>query len=97
MSMLMQDLLDHGGFSSFREAHAWSCENPQDFWSLAWDQLGIVGEKGEETTKGSGFTGTHWFPGASLNIVETLLAGDPNDEVMVSYREDAHVIQTVFT
>ena len=89
MSMLMQDLLDHGGFLSFREAHAWSCENPQDFWSLAWDQLGIVGEKGEETTKGSGFTGTHWFPGASLNIVETLLAGDPADEVMVSYREDA--------
>ena len=89
MSMLMQDLLDHTGFASFREAHPWSCENPDDFWSLAWDQLGIIGTKGERTTTGSGFSGTQWFPDALLNIVETLLAGDPSHEVVVSHREDA--------
>jgi acetoacetyl-CoA synthetase len=86
--MLMQELMDRLGHPSFRELHSWSIAHPGDFWSEAWDDLGIVGDKGSLITRGSGFEGTQWFPEASLNIVETLLAGDPEAEVLVSLAED---------
>lgn len=85
--MLLQSLSDRQGHSSFRETHRWSIENPGDFWSLAFDDLGIIGDKGPRALEGTGFEGTRWFPGASVNVVDTLLAGDPGDEVMVALSE----------
>lgn len=88
--MLMQELIDRHGFADFRQLHRWSIEEPDHFWSEAWADLGIVGQVGERTSEGEGFEDKRWFPDAKLNIVETLLAGNPDDEVLVSLTEDAH-------
>lgn len=77
------------GFSNFRQAHAWSVAEPQLFWRRAWEDLGIKGTPGNLTSVGQGFLDTKWFPEATLNVVETLLQGAPEQEAIVSYREDA--------
>ena len=41
-------LLSRKGFDSYWDLHQWSIENPGYFWSEAWDDLGIVGEKGNK-------------------------------------------------
>jgi acetoacetyl-CoA synthetase len=87
--MLMQDLLTQTGSDNFRELHRWSVENPELFWSKAWDDLSIVGQKGSLVRSGANFTGTKWFEEARLNIVETLLAGDFDQEVLVELSEHA--------
>lgn len=86
--MLMQDLIDRHGFANFRELHRWSTVEPDRFWSEAWTDLGIVGDIGARTSEGEGFEDKRWFPDARLNIVETLLAGNPDDEVIVGLAED---------
>ena len=86
--MLMQRIIDRHGFANFRELHRWSIEFPDAFWREAWEDLGIVGDIGLQASEGAGFEGTRWFPDAQLNIVDTLLRGEPNDEVMVSLAED---------
>lgn len=77
------------GFDSFRGFHQWSYENPADFWQSAWSDLGIVGQMGEQPTVIRDFLDTEWFPDAKLNVVNTLLAGDDQDEVMVSHTENS--------
>lgn len=86
---LLDALMARHGAGSFRDVHRWSVEHTSEFWREAWDDLGIIGEPGDVTCEGAGFTGTRWFPQARLNIVDTLLAGDPNAEVLVAYAEDA--------
>ena len=86
--MLLHTLIERHGHDSFRQTHQWSYENPGEFWSEAWDDLGIVGTRGSIAHSGAGFGSTRWFPEASLNVVSTLLAGDPDTEVLVAYSED---------
>jgi acetoacetyl-CoA synthetase len=87
--MLMETAIMRHGFANFRELHRWSIENPDDFWREAWDELGIVGERGTRTTRGSGFEETEWFPDARLNIVDTLLAGDQTFAALIAHAEDS--------
>ncbi|MEY4714435.1 MAG: hypothetical protein RIQ37_765 [Actinomycetota bacterium] len=87
--MLIHSLLERNSFRDFRQAHAWSVSNPAEFWRQAWKDLGIVGHQGNVTSKGEGFLNTQWFPEAKLNVVETLLKGDPAKEAVVSYLEDS--------
>jgi acetoacetyl-CoA synthetase len=86
--VLLHTLIERHGHDSFRQTHQWSYENPGEFWSEAWDDLGIVGTRGSIAHSGAGFGSTRWFPEASLNVVSTLLAGDPDTEVLVAYSED---------
>lgn len=85
----MQRIIDRHGVANFRELHRWSISSPDEFWREAWDDLGIIGEPGNRVSEGGGFEGKRWFPDAQLNIVDTLLRGDSNDEVMVSLAEDS--------
>jgi acetoacetyl-CoA synthetase len=87
--MLMQKIIERHGFADFRELHRWSIEHPDSFWREAWTDLGVVGDPGGRTSEGSGFEGKRWFPDARINVVNTLLAGDPGDEILVSLAEDA--------
>jgi acetoacetyl-CoA synthetase len=87
--MLMQTIIDRHGFANFRELHRWSIDNPDVFWREAWTDLGLSGDPGERTSTGSGFEGKEWFPDSHLNIVETLLGGDPHAEVVVELVEDS--------
>ena len=86
--MLLQRLIDRHHHASFRETHQWSINNPAEFWLEAWSDLGLVGDPGSTATTGLGFGDTQWFPNARLNIVNTLLAGNPADEVLVALTED---------
>jgi acetoacetyl-CoA synthetase len=83
----MQTLIAKAGCDDFRELHSWSVANPGKFWRQAWLDLGIVGDSGAIDFSGSGFSETRWFPGAKLNVVNTLLAGDQSKEVLVAYSE----------
>jgi acetoacetyl-CoA synthetase len=84
----MQKIIDRHGFADFRALHSWSIKNPADFWAEAWQDLGIVGTRGTTNLEGTTFQDSRWFPEASLNIVDTLLQGDPGAEVIVSLTED---------
>ncbi len=75
--MLLQRLSGRHQHTSFRDTHRWSREHPGEFWLEAWDDLGIIGNPGDTAVSGEGFEDTRWFPGATLNIVNTLLAGEP--------------------
>ncbi len=85
----MQTIIDRHGLTDFRELHRWSIENPDNFWREAWTDLELAGDPGRRTSSGSGFEEKQWFPDARLNIVETLLQGDPLAEVIVELTEDA--------
>ena len=85
---MLQNLSDRWGHASFRETHQWSVENPDEFWRDAWQDLGIIGHPGATAFTGSGFRGAQWFPDATLNVVNTLLQGEPDDEAIVAIAED---------
>ncbi len=87
--MLMRNAIVRHGLADFRELHRWSIDNPDEFWAEAWDDLNIVGDRGVRTSRGAGFEGTTWFPDARLNIVDTVLAGDPTFEAIVAVAEDS--------
>ena len=87
--MLLRSALDRHGYDNFWQLHWWSCENPDQFWSEAWDELGIIGTKGDRAREGTGFRDSRWFPDASLNICNTLLAGDDDEEVLVAHCENS--------
>lgn len=86
--MLLESSIARHGFSTFRELHRWSTENPATFWRDAWDELGIVGDPGLAPSNVNGFDDSSWFPDARLNIVDTLLAGDPTEVVIAAHAED---------
>lgn len=55
--------------------HKWSVENPGEFWSRAWDDLGLIGEKGAMNYQSADrFIDAKFFPSASINVAENLLA-----------------------
>ncbi len=54
--------------------HKWSIEKPGDFWSRAWDDLAIIGDKGgNHYQSGARFIDAKFFPEAKLNVAENLL------------------------
>ena len=55
--------------------HRWSVEHPGEFWSRAWDDLGLIGDKGETLYKtGERFIDAKFFPDAKINVAENLLS-----------------------
>jgi len=83
----LQNLL---GLDSYSELHAWSIENPGQFWSRAWDDCEIIGEKGGNFyTPGADFISSHFFSDATLNVAQNLLSkGKDGDIAIVSILED---------
>ena len=55
--------------------HKWSVELPGDFWSRAWDDLGLIGNKGDISySPAERFIDAKFFPNGSINVAENLLA-----------------------
>ncbi len=69
------------GIDDARALHRWSVEEPDRFWREAWNACGVIGARGEVAfDPGDGtIPGARFFPEASLNLAENLLAG-PDDE-----------------
>jgi acetoacetyl-CoA synthetase len=69
--------------------HRWSITEPGAFYSLLWDFLGIVGHKGDHALiAGSDQISTRFFPDASLNYAENLLAKTGDHPAIISHRDD---------
>ncbi len=65
----------------------WSIEHREAFWRAVWDFTGIIGERGERTViDPERMPGARWFPDATLNFAENLLArsaaGDTADALI---------------
>lgn len=62
-------------FSSYSELHAWSINQPAEFWAELWDYLGIVASTAWESpvTPARQMRETCFYQGARLNFAENLL------------------------
>lgn len=55
--------------------HKWSIENPGEFWSRAWDDLDLIGDKGSINYQAADrFIDAKFFPNGTINVAENLLA-----------------------
>ncbi len=60
--------------ATYAALHTWSVEHPDQFWPLAWDFCGLLGEKGEGVlVRNYDPIQAEFFPNASLNVAETFL------------------------
>ena len=60
--------------SDYNELHAWSVENPADFWAFYAAYAGIDFDAGPKTVMGDDpMPRTKWFEGARLNYAKALL------------------------
>ncbi|MDQ1463778.1 MAG: acetoacetyl-CoA synthetase, partial [Actinomycetota bacterium] len=69
--------------------HRFSLEQPERFWSSMWDFAGVVGDKGERVfVDAPDMRDARFFPDASLNVAQTLLARDDDTPALLFARED---------
>lgn len=59
--------------SAYDDLHAWSIAEPDAFWSLVWDHFEVVGARGAIAAEPAVLPDARFFPGATLNIVDTYL------------------------
>ena len=71
----------------FSELHKWSIDNSAAFWQFVVSDSQVVGDLGDTAISGSGFFKTEFFPGAKLNVVDSLLKGDPDQIVITEISE----------
>lgn len=81
-TVLGQPLRDYPAF------HAASIRHRDRFWSLVWDQCGIIGNKGARVLTHDTMPGAVFFPDAQLNFAENLLTGDDDHLVILFRAED---------
>jgi len=86
------------GLNSYTELHKWSIENPGLFWSRAWDDCQIIGNKGSNFySLGEDFISSRFFSDATLNVAENLLyKGRDGDTAIVSILEDGTRTETTW-
>jgi acetoacetyl-CoA synthetase len=73
-------LTDHRGvsFTTYEELHDWSVMDLDGFWSAIWAYFGVHSDTPYESVVGSReMPGTRWFPGATLNYAQHILARRP--------------------
>ncbi|MEZ5158530.1 MAG: acetoacetate--CoA ligase [Candidatus Nanopelagicales bacterium] len=82
---------------SLADFHDFSVDSPGDFWDLVWGECGVVGDRGEgpaviSAPPGQDIRTTRFFPAATLNYAQNLLAGGDlpgaQDTALVFRRED---------
>ena len=75
------------GFSTYDELWRWSVEDLDGFWRAIWDEY-EVGPAPERVLGKAEMPGAEWFPGATLNYAEYLLAqGRPDATAIVHASE----------
>jgi acetoacetyl-CoA synthetase len=62
-------------FPDYGTLWRWSVEHREEFWRAVWDYAGVVGDRGARgLCDGDRMPGARFFPDASLNFAENLLA-----------------------
>ena len=75
--------------SSFEDLHAWSIEQPGEFWELVWKFCHVRGEPGpRRVINADRMPGAKWFPEGTLNFAENLLRGRGDADAIVFWGED---------
>lgn len=78
------EVLSGRDLQSYSALHAWSVDDPDAFWSLAWDSCGIVGEKGEVCYQHDADPlNAVFFSQARMNVVETFLRNPDDRDAIV--------------
>ena len=72
----------------YRALHAWSVEDRPAFWSLLWDHVGILGDRGETVMAGDAMPGARFFPEARLSYAENMLWKRGPEPALVFRGED---------
>lgn len=82
-------------FDRYDTLHDWSVSDMPDFWNAVWDFFSVRGDKGSSTVvEGSGMPGARFFPDATLNFAENLLAG-PDEGSAILFRGEEKVHRTM--
>ncbi|WP_421853889.1 acetoacetate--CoA ligase [Oricola sp.] len=75
-----------GSYAAF---HGWTVAEPEAFWTLVWEDCGIVGERGDTIlADGDKMPGARFFPDARLNFAENLMTGSGQGDAIVFRGED---------
>jgi len=68
---------------------AWSLREPESFYSMLWDYVDILGDKGARSmVRGALLQDTRFFPDARLNYAENLLRSADNSLAFIVHHED---------
>ena len=79
----------HGVVGDYASLHAWSCREPEAFWPMLWDFLGIVGDRGARVLeRGATMADARFFPDARLSFAENLLARRDDATAIVALAAD---------
>jgi acetoacetyl-CoA synthetase len=75
--------------ADFSALQGFALDRPDDFWSAVWDFTGVVGDKGGHAfVDATDIRDARFFPGASLNVAETMLARADDVPALLFARED---------
>ena len=69
--------------------HAWSVNEPTEFWTSIWEYGEVRGERGAVVLENADkMPGARWFPEARLNFAENLLRSRDDSDALVFWGED---------
>ena len=75
---------------SFERLHSWSVRNPGRFWSLCWDFVGVIGEKGTTVNDSMNeMMNAKFFPTGFVNFAENCLRGTGEGAALIFSQENA--------
>lgn len=76
-------------FPDYAALHAWSCRDMAGFYNLAWDFLGVIGDRqGPVLADGAQMPGAKFFPEARINYAENLLRRRDDETALIFRGED---------
>ena len=76
-------------FADYAALHAWSIDQPAEFWTSIWEYGEVKGSKGDVVLENAGqMPGARWFPDARLNFAENLLRQRDDSDALVFWGED---------
>ncbi len=79
---------------NFQSLWQWSTDSMTDFWPLLWQWHGIIGNMGSRTlVNEKAMPGAKFFPDATLNFAENLLAIADNSLAISAHGEDGRIIR----
>ena len=74
---------------AYSDLHAWSVTNPSEFWPLAWEFCGLIGDQGDIAhVDHDDPMQVQFFPNARLNVAETFLKNADDRTAIVFVGED---------
>ncbi|KAF8529020.1 acetoacetate-CoA ligase [Hysterangium stoloniferum] len=75
--------------SSYQDLYTWSIKNIADFWSLVWDETGVIGSKGTHVVDSTASPADNppWFTDARINWAENMLRCRSGHTALISATE----------